>query len=199
MRKEIIALILCLASITLSAQERPTYSLEIEAGAGFGKGPAAVLVPQFVAQYELGGGFKIGAGAGLRLAIPCLDYRIKKDGSLDRTFINELDIPVFLRLGYGWEKLYANVDAGYAIGAIGLTPFGAAHGGFVETCYGGLFLDPQIGFRISPRRALALGVLLQRSTVMYRSFEEGATSTTVSLSEHRLITPAITLRYVISF
>ena len=54
----------------------------------------------YITQYELGSGFRIGAGAGFRLVLPCLQY-ITTNGTHERTFCDELDVPVFLRLGFG--------------------------------------------------------------------------------------------------
>ena len=111
MKRNLISLfVMFLASITLSAQSGMTYSWEFVAGVGVGKGPQVSITPEFVAQYDLGGGFKIGAGVGTRFARPCLQYITQNGSSPRRTFCNELDIPVFLRLGYGKEKLYANLD-----------------------------------------------------------------------------------------
>ena len=63
MKKFLVILILSVASFTLSAQNRMSYSLEFVAGVGVEKGPLATFTPEFIAQYNLGG-FTIGAGAG---------------------------------------------------------------------------------------------------------------------------------------
>ena len=146
MKKTVLLLVLGLASFSLSAQSRMSYSLEFVAGVGVGKGPQVSFSPEFVAQYDLGGGFRIGAGVGTRFARPCLQY-ITRNGSKSRDFCNELDIPVFLRLGYGKEKLYANLDAGYAIGALALFDWGWIPGGRTEPIYNGFFVEPQVGWR----------------------------------------------------
>ena len=165
MKRNLISLfVMFLASITLSAQSGMTYSWEFVAGVGVGKGPQVSITPEFVAQYDLGGGFRIGAGVGTRFARPCLQY-ITRNGSKSRDFCNELDIPVFLRLGYGKEKLYANLDAGYAIGALALFDWGWIPGGRTEPIYNGFFVEPQVGWRVGRRSALALGLLIQQSTV----------------------------------
>ena len=63
MKKNLISLfVMFLASITLSAQSGMTYSWEFVAGVGVGRGPQVSITPEFVAQYDLGGGFRIGAG-----------------------------------------------------------------------------------------------------------------------------------------
>ena len=72
MKKTVLLLVLGLASFSLSAQSRMTYSWEFVAGVGVGKGPQVSITPEFVAQYDLGGGFRIGAGVGTRFARPCL-------------------------------------------------------------------------------------------------------------------------------
>ena len=204
MKKTILLLVLSLTSFSLFAQGRMSYSLEFMAGVGIGKGPQFTVAPEFVAQYDLGGGFRIGAGVGARFAKPCLQY-ITKNGTHSRTFCNEMDIPVFMRLGYGKEKLYANLDAGYAIGA--LSYFGAdwAPGGKKEPCYNGFFVEPQVGWKVGRRSALALGLLFQQSIVSNDVTTESGTMNDPSYSIRSDVTtlnvfsPAITLRYVLGF
>lgn len=204
MKKTIILLVLGLASFTLSAQGHMSYSLEFAAGAGVGKGPQVSFTPEFVAHYDLGGGFRIGAGVGTRFARPCLQY-ITKNGSHRRTFCNELDIPVFMRLGYGKEKIYANLDAGYAIGALSFFDVGWAGKGKKESSYSGFFVEPQIGWKTGGRSALALGLLFQQSTVSNRVTTESGAMNDPSYSIREevttliVFTPAITLRYVLGF
>ena len=154
MKRNLISLfVMFLASITLSAQSGMTYSWEFVAGVGVGKGPQVSITPEFVAQYDFGGGFRIGAGAGTRFARPCLQY-FTEFGSHSRSFCNELDIPVFLRLGYGKEKLYAHLDAGYAICALTFYDWGWASDGWgegrKEPSYDGFFIEPQ-AFSLSRR------------------------------------------------
>ena len=204
MKKTVLLLVLGLASFSLSAQSRMTYSWEFVAGVGVGKGPQVSITPEFVAQYDFEGGFRIGAGVGTRFARPCLQY-ITRNGSKSRSFCNELDIPVFLRLGYGKEKLYANLDAGYAIGALALFDWGWIPGGRTEPIYNGFFVEPQVGWRVGRRSALALGLLIQQSTVSNHvtteygtkgdpSYSIGTKVTTLSV-----FTPAVTIRYVVGF
>ena len=204
MKKTILLLVLSLTSFSLFAQGRMSYSLEFMAGVGIGKGPQFTVAPEFVAQYDLGGGFRIGAGVGARFAKPCLQY-ITKNGTHSRTFCNEMDIPVFMRLGYGKEKLYANLDAGYAIGA--LSYFGAdwAPGGKKEPNYNGFFVEPQVGWKVGRRSALALGLLFQQSTVSNHVTTESGTwgdpsySIRSDVTTLNVFSPAITLRYVLGF
>ena len=204
MKKTILLLILGVASLSLSAQSGMSYSLEFVAGVGVGKGPQVSLTPEFVAQYDFGGGFRIGAGAGTRFARPCFQY-ITRNGSHSRSFCNELDIPVFLRLGYGKEKLYANLDAGYAICALSFYGAGWTGGGMKEASYSGLFIEPQVGWRFGKRSALALGLLLQKSIVSNRVTTENGTINDPSYSikeqvnRQDIFTPAVTLRYVVGF
>ena len=208
MKKTVLLLVLGLASFSLSAQSRMTYSWEFVAGVGVGRGPQVSITPEFVAQYDLGGGFRIGAGAGTRFARPCLQY-ITRNGSKSRDFCNELDIPVFLRLGYGKEKLYANLDAGYAICALTFYDWGMASDGWgegrKEPSYDGFFVEPQVGWRVGRRSALALGLLFQQSTVSNRVTTENGTwgDPSYSIREEvntlNVFTPAVTLRYVPGF
>ena len=205
MKKTILLLVLGVASLSLSAQSRMTYSWEFVAGVGVGKGPQVSITPEFVAQYDLGGGFKIGAGVGTRFARPCLQYITQNGSSPRRTFCNELDIPVFMRLGYGKEKLYANLDAGYAIGALALFDWGWIPGGRTEPIYNGFFVEPQVGWRVGRRSALALGLLIQQSTVSNHVTTENGTwgDPSYSIREEvntlNVFTPAVTLRYVLGF
>ena len=204
MKKTIFLLILGVASLSLSAQSRITYSLEFVAGVGVGKGPQVSLTPEFVAQYDFGGGFRIGAGVGTRFARPCLQY-ITRNGSHSRSFCNELDIPVFMRLGYGKERIYANLDAGYAIGALSFYGLDWAPGGKKEPSYNGLFVEPQVGWRIGRRGALAFGLLMQKSIVSNHVTTENGTVNAPSYSikeevnRQDIFTPAVTLRYALSF
>ena len=140
MKQNLISLfVMFLASITLSAQSGMTYSWEFVAGVGV-----------------------------TRFARPCLQY-FTEFGSHHRSFCNELDIPVFMRLGYGKEKLYVNLDAGYAICALTLYDWGWAGDGWgegrKEPSYDGFFIEPQVGWKVGRRSALALGLLLQQSAV----------------------------------
>lgn len=205
MKKILCLLAACLVTLTLQAQNRFSYSFEIVGGVGVGRGPLATLTPQFVAQYELGGGFRMGAGAGTRFALPCLQYITENGKYSRRTFCDELDLPVFLRIGYGKEKLFANVDAGYAVALLSIYGLGWKPGGRKEACYNGFFVEPHIGLKLGKRSALALGVLLQQSTVMNHMATVTGEFATPSYAIHEevkkveLLTPAITLRYAYRF
>lgn len=203
MKKFLVILILSVASFTLSAQNRMSYSLEFVAGVGVEKGPLATFTPEFIAQYNLGG-FTIGAGAGARYARPCFVY----DTTHGRDFQNELDIPVFLRLGFGKSKFFANVDAGYAFGILGYdteaeewsTPRPIFERNYP---YDGLFFEPHFGWRLGQQSALALGVLLQKSTVHNqdrgKEVINGKEETVFYISDTNEFTPTITLRYILAF
>ena len=201
MKKSIFVIILLLASLLLPAQSRISCSLELVAGAGVWKGPLFTAAPEFVVQYDLGAGFKVGAGTGARYSKPCLQYITTNGTNPERSFCNELDIPVFLRFGYGKEKLFANLDAGYAIDILSFYGSDWTPGGDKEACYNGLFFEPQIGWRMTRRSALALGILLQQSTVeRYAITENGEHGTpsysiTAEVYNQHLFSPAITLRY----
>ena len=205
MKKILVLLIVFTTSFCLPAQDRLSCSLELSAGAGFGRGPRTVLTPQLVAQYEVGGNFKLGAGIGFRFARPCFQY-ITKRGTHERTFCEEFDIPVILRAGYAAQRFYANIDAGYAIGAYSFLGSDWVPGGRIEPCYDGFFLEPHFGLKLSARSALALGLLLQQSVVSNHVRTETGTSVNdpscsirEDVSTRKLLTPAVTFRYAFLF
>ena len=203
--KRLISLVLvfCVTSLMLTAQNRVSYTLEFVAGVGVDKGPLVSFSPEFVGQYNWGG-FIIGAGAGARYARPCYEY----DAKHGRDFKNELDIPVFLRLGYGKAKFFANVDAGYAVSILGYDINNRLSTTNQSTSkknylYDGLFFEPHFGWRFGQRSALALGVLLQQSTVqkLYEGKDviDGKEETVTIGKYTNSFSPAITLRYVVGF
>lgn len=207
MKKIFGFLTLCLACFSLQAQNHFSYSVEVAAGVGIGHGPLVTVTPQFVAQYELGSSFRLGAGVGVRFALPCVQYNIR-NGERERTFCNEFDSPLFVRAGYVKEKFYANVDAGYAIGIHSFFGYGWIPGGKKETCYNGFFVKPHLGFKLGTHSALALGVLLQQSVVSDNVVRTetsitGASSFSYSVwqtvNTRNLLTPAITLHYAYLF
>ncbi len=108
-RTILIASLLCLAGLSLQAQDRWIYSAELTAGVGFKQGPLFFVTPQFTAQYPLGGGFTAGAGVGFRIGRPCYQYTVS-NGSGSRSFRTELDIPLYLRFGYGKEHFFKSIS-----------------------------------------------------------------------------------------
>ena len=112
---------------------------------------------------------------------------------------------MFMRLGYGKEKLYANLDAGYAIGALALFDWGWIPGGRTEPIYNGFFVEPQVGWRVGRRSALALGLLIQQSTVSNHVTTEYGTkgdpsySIGTKVTTLNVFTPTVTIRYVVGF
>ena len=195
MKKTILLFVSFLATIAVSAQSRMSYSLEFVAGVGVGKGPQVSFSPEFVAQYDFGGGFSIGAGTGVRYARPCKVY----DSKHGRGFHDEVDIPVFLRLGFGKSKFFTHVDAGYAIGVLGYPGVDYVPGAKKDFLYDGLFVEPQVGLKVGRRGAFALGVLLQQSDWHNQVWDVGETTTVYVRNIKNTFTPAITLRYVLGF
>lgn len=195
MKKIVSIIVLCMAALwSMSAQSKFSYSLELKAGAGLGHGPAALFMPEFAVQYDLGNGFIAGAGTGLRFVLPCFSYRTINDKFAGRSFIQELDMPLFLRIGYGKDKFYANLDTGFALGIAAGQMF-VSGGGKLRPIYNGLFFEPQAGWRISDRRTLALGILFQQSRVKDNILTQTVESTTGTTTTRELITPATTIRY----
>lgn len=205
MKKLVCLFVLCLTAASLQAQGEMSYSLELVAGVGVGKGPQYAVTPEFIAQYQWDSGFRTGLGAGIRYARPVLDYTIKNGKHTESSFCNEGDIPVFLRFGYGRERLFVNLDAGYAFGILSFYDAGWFPGGKREPSYNGLFLENQLGWKFGRHSALALGLLLQQTRVTDRTIIQIGTmgSPDYSLHEgsasHQLLTPAITLRYGFMF
>ena len=199
MKKFFLVVFICLTSLSLRAQNPISFSLEASAGVGVWKGPLFTISPTFVAQYELFDGFKIGAGTGVRYAKPCLQYITNNGVFSRRSFVEEWDLPVFLRIGYGKNKLFANLDAGYAFALLSYYGWDWIPGGMTEPSYNGFFFEPQIGYCISRRHALGLGVLLQQSSMDdYAKVSGGEGSSYYEgqqVIRQDLFTPAITLKY----
>ena len=198
-RTILIASLLCLAGLSLQAQDRWIYSAELTAGVGFKQGPLFFVTPQFTAQYPLGGGFTAGAGIGFRIGRPCYEYSVL-NGSGSRSFCTELDIPLYLRFGYGKEHLFAHLDAGYAVGVF--TRYrGDDLGGSnkKDPRYSGFFFEPQLGWKFGRKSALALGFLLQRSKFFDSWKERDGASIIQGSKSRKQFTPALTLRYSILF
>ena len=198
MKRITAILLLCLLFLPLQAQNRFSFSLEVEAGGGFGNGPRIVASPQFVAQYELGSSFKVGAGAGLRYANPCYHFSIR-NGVESREYCHDFSVPVFLRATYGsgiLHSLYASLDAGYSIGVFMLVDGFPAFG---DTAYKGLFLEPQVGWVIGEHSALTLGALLQQGTFRKNVISKSGDVVSAESSTQKELTPAITLRYCYTF
>ena len=201
MKKLVCLFVLCLTAVSLQAQGQMSYSLELVAGVGVGKGPQYAVTPEFVAQYQWDSGFRTGLGAGIRYARPVLDYTVKNGKHTESSFCNEGDIPVFLRFGYGREKLFVNLDAGYAFALLSLYGAGWTPNAEKAPSYNGLFCEPQFGWKLGQHSSFALGVLLQQSTLMDHTVTESGTFGSSDYSEtdngigHTIFTPAITLRY----
>ncbi|MBP5487330.1 MAG: hypothetical protein J6Y06_06870, partial [Bacteroidales bacterium] len=74
-----------------------------------------------------------------------------------------------------------------------------------EPNYNGFFVEPQVGWKVGRRSALALGLLFQQSTVSNRVTTENGTwgDPSYSIREEvntlNVFTPAVTLRYVLGF
>ena len=198
MKKVIFILALLLTVIPLSAQRRISFSVELEAGAGVWKGPLFTVSPEFVAQYGFSNGIHVGAGAGARFSMPCLQY-ITTNGTPRRRFINENDIPVFLRVGYSKNMFFANLDGGYAIGVYAFYGKDWTPGGKTESKYNGFFIRPHAGLNLGRGHSLSLGVLLQQSTVKNHVSSTTDESVTSVVTTEHLLTPAITLRYGFTF
>ena len=101
-----------------------------------------------LAQNNLSYSLETAAGAGfgkgpLFTLCPQFVFQDKFDSGM------ELDLPFFLRIGYGKNHFFSNVDAGYAIGIISTTNLGAVSGGRTKLSYNGLFCEPQVDDMVS--------------------------------------------------
>lgn len=106
---------------------------------------------------------------------------------------------MFLRLGYGKERLFANLDAGYAIALLSVYGRDWVPGGEKNPSYNGLFFEPQVGWQFGSHSAIALGVIFQQSTVANRVVTMSAEEVHKNQTSQRLFTPAVTLRYAFRF
>ena len=178
---------LLLFSLPLSAQKNLSFSAEGIVGFGFGKGPVAFETTQFVAEYHLGEAFVLGAGAGLRCAIPTITYDITNGKARREAYFLEFDLPLFLRLGYYAPRWNAAVDGGYAASLSSRISF-----------YKGFFIDPHVAISFG-RHNVGLGVLFQQTFT--RTSTSTSTDTTLSthVEEKTVFTPALTLRYAFRF
>ncbi len=213
MKKALLLLAIILALPTLaSAQDRLTISAEVSTGVGivdtdFKTGIGVVdreaiisLTPEFVVLYNLNNHWRVGGGLGLRIAS---SYKLK--GFPRKNEHNELDIPLFLRVGYNLDRLYASIDAGYTFGLVARYGFGFVPGGLDDCDYDGLFVEPQIGWRIDAHNSVAVGLMLQQSTIQKRTTTENGTmgspdySVTFKSEQVTTFVPTVSLRYAYNF
>ena len=197
MKRLVITLLACFVALSVAAQGRISYSLEFSGGVGFGRGPLFTVAPDFVAQYDLGEMVKAGVGVGARYSMPCETYK-NTNGSHERRFCYELDIPVFARLSWGGEKFYSNLDAGYNVVNV-FTTMGTywVPTGDIDPIYDGLFIEPQACWRISRKSMLAIGLLFQQGNIrdtFSKPYSDGGGFSSTQSHENELF-PAITLRY----
>ena len=197
MKKIVSLFAFCLLVFTMQAQDRFSCSMEMVAGVGFARGPLATVFPQFVACYDFGNGPFLGIGAGMRFSAPC--EKISCYPSAGRRFADEYDIPVFARFGYGIDRFYAAVDAGYAVGVFATLGDDYLPSGDIKPIYSGFFVDPHVGWKFGRHSALALGVLFQQCVIAEEIKIEQGTSVTYKTRSHKRFPPAVTLRYAFTF
>ena len=201
MKKFIIIIALCLLAVNMSAGGNGSHSLEGAAVVGFKFGPVWAGEITFNKFFPLNGSFNLGFGAGVRFGKTLSSVSTKMvdnvKTSVERESQKEIDVPVYLRLNYGLDKLYFNCDLGYSFGfeAYGPTP---APGASYEPKphYSGFFVEPKAGYRLSDKFSLALGLRLHQTdcgdSVYY--YETGSDMVIVDNSPHNKLIPAITLR-----
>lgn len=199
--KKIFVILVCmiLCALPVSAQRKVLFSAEKVVGVGFAKGPKVFSTTEFVAEYPLGS-FAVGAGVGIRVALPTGTYTKGLDGSFDRSSILEYDLPLFLRMGYEGEQWNALVDMGYALGLLAVVSApGVPPSGVKDTCYNGFFVEPHLGLSVGKHSLLSVGVLFQKGECMYKELylTDDILSETAELQS--TFTPAITLRYTFRF
>ena len=204
MKKLLSLLLCCLVALSLQAQVRDYRSLEVMTGVGLARGPRVYVTSQYIAQFDMGGGLWLGAGFGLRIGRPCVQY-VTKGGKHERRFCNEYDVPLFFRCAYRGSRYYAAADFGYAMGVYSFYGREWEPGGMRVPCYDGIFVEPHLGVHLGRYSVLALGVLLQRSTVVDTNSIESGTPGTALYSvktesiKRNVLTPAINLRYGVIF
>jgi len=116
-----------------------------------------------------------------------------------------MDVPLFARIGYGKDRFFTNLDAGYAFSIISFYGADWIPGGKKDPCYNGLFFEPQAGWKIGRRSSLALGLLLQHSIVNdhlhteYGDLGSSSYYTSVEVTTKKPFTPALTLHYGFEF
>lgn len=212
MKKVLLLLAITLVPTLVSAQNRLTLSAEISTGVGvvdtdFKTGIGVVdreaiisITPEFVAQYNLDSHWRVGAGLGVRFSS---SYRLKHFPRSNKH--REMDMPIFLRVGYNLGNIYASVDTGYTLGLVALYGLGMLPGGWDDCDYDGLFVEPQIGWRIDTRNSVALSLLLQQSTIQKRTTTENGTkgspgySISSKTEQVTLFVPSVSLRYAYNF
>lgn len=191
---------LLLFSLPLSAQKNLSFSAEGIVGFGFGKGPVAFETTQFVAEYHLGEAFVLGAGAGLRCAIPTYTYHVTNGKAKREAPYMEFVIPLFLRLGYYASRWNAVVDGGYAVGLFSVSGLNSGDPAMFSwhSLYKGFFVDPHVAISFG-KHNVGLGVLFQQT--LTRTSTSTSTDTTLSthVEEKTVFTPALTLRYAFRF
>ena len=111
---------------------------------------------------------ELGLGTGMRYARPLYDKKTtriitNKDGTtadntnVDKMFLNEITIPMFVRIRYSaTHNLFLQADAGHRFRLFSIIDYFP-----VPESVTGWFIDPQIGYRLSPKRAISLGLQLQ--------------------------------------
>ena len=121
---------------------------------------------------------EIGGGAGIRYARPLFEktdlYRTK-DGiqthTVTKDFFNEIAVPFFARIRYSLpRRFYLQTDAGYRFALMEIID-----GWYFapETqAMSGVYFEPQAGFRLDPKRSLAIGVSIKNSTLIKREVTE---------------------------
>ena len=198
-------ILLFVLSVNAFSQEKPTkwaYWAEQSLGVGFGIGPnpAAYGGSTFTAVYKIGELLSVGAGAGIRASFPTYSLsHINAGVPVRDTFIFELDFPVYVRAGLVGRKAFFFLDAGYTLGALGLTLPPAAPVGLVKTCNNGFFFDPQIGYKLGKHSAISLGVLIQNTGYRLREKVREEDSFSEVVKTATAWTTAINIRYAYVF
>lgn len=204
-KRIILFLTLVLGTVAaLRAQEAPgpwLMSAEMIVGAGVDNGPQTYSSATFTAGYKFGNIFLVGAGAGLRFALPLKERTyLESLPTIVRDYQMEWNLPIYLRLGLEGRKWFVHVDGGYAVGVVGL-PWPGSKGApaRVATCYKGFFVDPHAGIILGGHHAIGLGVLLQQSTYQERVSTRSGDVVSTSVNTMNAFPLAINLRYGFRF
>ena len=190
MKKELclLALLLVVGHSFASAQPRVEPICEVSVGAGVFCGPAITVMPAVLLTGVLENGFFFGPGIGMRAGYVTKLFNNFDFADVRKRYQQEADLSLFYRVGYAKGRIHCSLDFG---GSTGLYAFYKESE--ADPINKGLFFEPQIGWKLTPRMSLSLGVLFHQGTYA----EITAQGDMLDQETKTGLTPAITLHYSI--